>query len=89
MNEINPKTFLKGVATRWTNLQRTIPNTAELFKPPEAATQGKFLPFLIGREISVLEKRMLALPYRYRGLAVRNPVATADEEYEASSQITS
>ena len=86
---INPKTFLKGVASRWTNLQRNIPNTVSLFKPLEAAIQGKFLPFLIGREISVLEGRMLALPYKYSGLAVRNPVATADEEYEASSQITS
>ena len=81
--------FSKGIASRWTYLQRTIPNTAELFKPLEAAIKDKFLPSLIGREISILERRMLALPYRYGGLAVRNPVATADEEYEASSQITS
>ena len=31
---------------------------------------------------------MFALPYRFGGLAIRNPIITAEEEYVASKTIT-
>ena len=31
---------------------------------------------------------MFALPYRYGGLAIRNPISTAEEEFQASTLIT-
>ena len=42
-----------------------------------------------GQRISDTERRLFALPYRYGGLAIRNPVIAADEEYQASTAITS
>ena len=44
---------------------------------------------MVGREVSDTERRIFGLPYRFGGLAIRNPVLTADEEYQASSSITS
>jgi hypothetical protein len=45
-------------------------------------------PPITGRDISDLERRMFALPYRFGGLAIRNPIITAEEEYAASKIIT-
>ena len=80
--------FVKGISCRWRYLQRTVPNIAEFFRPLEEAIRYKLIPSLLGREISDTERRILTLPYRYGGLAIRNPVTTADEEFKASSQIT-
>ena len=80
--------FTKGISCRWIYLQRTIPNTADYFRPLEHAIRHKLIPSLLGREISDTERRMFALPHRYGGLAIRAPVTTAEEEFQASSLIT-
>ena len=80
--------FAKGVSCRWRYLQRTVPNIAEYFRPLEDAIRHKLIPSMLGREISDTERRIFALPYRYGGLAIRNPITTADEEFQASSMIT-
>ena len=69
-------------------VRRTVPNIGEQFRPLEDTIRHRFIPSLLGREISDTERRVLALPYRYGGLALRNPVTTADEEFQASSMIT-
>ena len=43
---------------------------------------------MVGREISDLEREVLALPIRYGGLGIQNPVKTSDREYHASDCIT-
>ena len=80
--------YSKGVSCRWQYLQRTVPNISELFRPLESAIRNKLIPALIGRQISDTERRIFALPYRYGGLAIRNPVIMSEEEYGASKTIT-
>ena len=48
----------------------------------------KFIPAIIGQEVSNLQRDMLALPVRYGGLGIANPVKTADREYETSRKVT-
>ena len=80
--------YSKGVSCRWQYLQRTVPDISEMFRPLEAVIRNKFIPALTGREISDIERRIFALPYRYGGLAIRNPVITSEEEFLASNAIT-
>ena len=46
------------------------------------------LPAIVGRTISDSERNMLALPMRYGGLGIQNPVEIADREYFTSKKIT-
>ena len=59
-----------------------------MFQPLEDVIRNSLIPSLCGRQVSDIERRMLALPYRYGGLGIRNPVAVCDGEYAASRQIT-
>ena len=74
--------------TRWTYVQRTIPNIGDLFEPLEKCIREKFIPALIGRHISDTERKILALPVRLGGIGIPNPVMTADHEFSASVDIT-
>ena len=67
---------------------RTIPNISQLFGPLEEAIRENFIPALIGRKISDLERRFLALPVRLGGIGIPNPIITADTEYGISASIT-
>ena len=44
---------------------------------------------ILGREISVSDREMFALPLRAGGLGIENPVLTEDSEYNASTAISS
>ena len=79
---------MKGISSRWSFFQRTIPNIAHLFLPLESVIRQKLIPALLGREISDIERRLLSLPVRYGGLALPNPVLTAEREYMHSTRIT-
>ena len=79
--------FTKAISHRWTYVQRTIPNVSELFGPLEEAIRENFIPALIGRKISDLERRILALPVRLGGIGIPNPTITADTEYNISASI--
>jgi hypothetical protein len=59
-----------------------------LFEPLETAIRAKLLKELVGREVSDVERRLLALPVRLGGLGVRNSIQTSQSEYTASVQIT-
>ena len=60
----------------------------DLFTPLEEAIRVLLIPALIGREVSEVERRMLALLYRYGGFGIRNPVLSADTEYRTSVRLT-
>ena len=77
-----------GMSKRWSFIQRTINGISHLFEPLEDAIKNNLIPSLIGREVSIIERRMLALPYRYGGLGIEIPTETADREYNASKEIT-
>ena len=67
---------------------RTIEGIAHLFKPLEDAIAGNFLPAVIGRPISEIERKIFSLPVKYGGLGVRDPTKVADVEYYRSCKIT-
>ena len=76
--------YTKGLCHRWTYIQRTINDISHLFEPLETAIRAKLLKELVGREVSDVERRLLALPVRLGGLGVRNPIQTSQNEYIAS-----
>lgn len=73
---------------RWCFLQRTISNTGEKFQPLENVIREKLIPAIVGRKVSDVERRMLALPIRHGGLGIQNPTKTAQIEYETSTHVT-
>ena len=79
--------FTKAISHRWTYVQRTIPNISHLFMPLEDAIRNQLIPSLVGRKISQIEPRILALPVRLGGMGIRNPTMSS-EEFDASSSIT-
>ena len=80
--------FNVGMSQRWTFVQRTDQGISALFQPLEDAIRDQLIPTLCGKHVSDIERRMLTLPYRYGGLGIRNPVGTADAEYEASVKVS-
>ena len=80
--------YTKAISHRWTYIQRTIPNISNLFAPLEACIREKLIPALIGRNVSDLERNILALPVRMGGIGITNPIQTADHEFSASVEIT-
>ena len=69
-----------AIQHRWKFIQRTVPEISEYFDELEYEIHNTLLPAIIGREISDLEREIIALPVRLGGLGIY--------EYEASRQIT-
>ena len=80
--------FNIALSRRWSFIQRTISGISELFQPLEDVIREKFIPAIVGKHISDIERRMIALPYRHGGLGIQNPVSTADKEYATSIEVT-
>ena len=80
--------YTKAMCMRWSFLQRTIPNIKEYFEPLEDIMREKFIPAVIGRPVNDVERRLLALPVRFGGLGIQNPVSSADIEFHNSVTIT-
>ena len=80
--------FTKGICHRWTFLQRTVDGISSLFVPLEKCLREEFIPAVIGRKVSDLERKVLSLPVRFGGLGIANPVTTCEREYNASKLIT-
>ena len=80
--------FTKAISHRWTYAQRTIPDIRNLFQPLENVIREKFIPSLVGRRVSDVERRIMALPVRLGGMGITNPVSSSDDEFLASSEIT-
>ena len=80
--------YTKGICHRWAFIQRTTPDIGDLFQPLEDVIHETFLPAVIGRKISDQERKILALPVRFGGLGVANPVECADREYNSSVLVT-
>ena len=73
---------------RWCFIQRTISDIGPKFQPLEDTIREKLIPAIVGRTVSNIERRILALPIRMGGLGIQNPVQTAKYEFETSKQIT-
>ena len=81
--------FTKALCMRWCFVQRTISNVSHLFQPLEEAICEKLIPSIVGRKVSDVERKILALPVRFGGIGILNPVETADREYATSVEVTS
>lgn len=77
-----------AIQHRWKFIQRTVPEISEYFKELEYEIHNTLLPAIIGREISELEREIIALPVRLGGLGIPMPDKESKHEYEASRQIT-
>ncbi|KAL5262366.1 hypothetical protein ACHWQZ_G007921 [Mnemiopsis leidyi] len=77
-----------AIQHRWKFIQRTVPEISEYFKELEYEIHNTLLPAIIGREISELEREIIALPVRLGGLGIPMPDKESKHEYEASRLIT-
>ena len=80
--------FVKAMAHRWTYVMRTVPGISGMLQPLEDCIARVFIPALLNREVSDVERKLIQLPVRYGGLGIVNPVEAADREYDASRMIT-
>ena len=80
--------FVKGLCPRYNYVMRTIPNIEVDLQPLEVAIESKFIPALLGRHLSPLERDIVALPLRHGGLGIVKPSEIATDEYERSQKIT-
>ena len=82
--------FIHGVRSKWYFSQRTMKQAANLMKPLENIIRTKFIPSLLGDDtpISETERNMYALPARYSGLGIVNPVRDSPLLYQDSLRIT-
>ena len=80
--------YTKCICHRWTFIQRTLPDIKHLFIPLEECIRNSFIPALVGRQVSDVERNILSLPVRFGGLGIANPSETADREYDASKRAT-
>ena len=82
--------LVKSLQSEWQYLQRVSPGVALSFAPVEAAITSIFLPALLDEDAGGIAKlrAQLALPVRLSGIGLPNPVATADQCYQASKECT-
>ena len=80
--------YTKALCMRWSFVQRTISGVKDHFQPLEDAIREKLIPAIVGRKVSDIERRILALPVRYGGIGLQNPTETSELEYETSVATT-
>ena len=80
--------YVHGLANKWTYFLRTIPNISDLLQPLKDAIFHHFIPALVGKPVTDLERALFALPVRLGGLGICNPQALADSEFAASVKVT-
>jgi hypothetical protein len=76
--------FTHCLQGRWTFLARTMPDLSLLLQPLEDAIRLLFLPSLLRREVSDLERDLLSLPARYGGLGIFNPTVDCSGSFKDS-----
>ena len=80
--------FTKCICHRWSFIQRTIPGIQHLFAPLEECIRNSFIPALIGKPVSDIERQYLSLPVKLGGMGIADPAEASDCEYNASKTIT-
>ena len=64
------------------------PDCQSLFTDLETAIWEKFLPTVMGSDVSCAERVLLSLPARWGGLGIFNPTETADMSFKMSMHAT-
>ena len=59
---------------------------------PQAALEevigNSFIPVIYGKAVLDVDRKIIALPYRYGGPVIRNPVKTCKDQYDQSGECT-
>ena len=86
--QVGLSAFTKALCMRWCFVQRTIADIGHLFQPLEDVIRETLIPAIVGRKVSDVERRLLALPVRFGGIGILNPVETSKWEFNTSLKIT-
>ena len=80
--------ILPLLISKWLFIARTIPDVSSYYEPLEVCV-CIFIPAVTGRSPpGDLERNLLALPARFGGLGIINPVQLSSIEYNASTRVT-
>ena len=79
--------YVHGEQHRYTYFMRTINGISENLKPLDDIIENEFLPALFGRDISMQEREVLALPVKEGGLGIRRIHENASKSYQTSRKI--
>ena len=80
--------FIFSTKMRWNYVMRTIPNISQYLQPLEKSIRQDFIPSLLKCNVKQAIRDLIALPARFGGMGIINPVKTADEEYKNSTKLT-
>ena len=78
----------RSLTSEWTYVQRVVNGCDDEFADLRDTLQQHFTPALLGREILDREHPLLALPAKYGGLAIPDPVSTASSAFSVSVDAT-
>ena len=81
--------YTVGISKRWSYLLRTTPDIADLLEPIKETITRDLLPAITGQAVINEKLRSLfALPARFGGLGIQNPIDVSDHEYTFSKLLT-
>ena len=81
--------YTQSLSRKWSFLARTIKGIGPLLQPLELTLRSKLIPALTGQQpVSDEIRNLLGLPCKLGGIALPNPVTTAEVEFNASLKIT-
>jgi hypothetical protein len=80
----------KCLQNEWQFLHRVIPGIGDLFVPIEEALKKHFFPELAGKvDISEVSRELFASPVKFAGMAIPNPITSAEINYGDSTLVCS
>ena len=80
--------FIQRLQSRWVFVVRTVPSLANAMQPLEDVIRQKFLPALLGRQVSDIERELFSLPARFAGLGIANPCTQCEKQFKGSEELT-
>ena len=74
----------------WSYCQSTMKKVKDLMRPLEAVIREKFIPNLLDEKTPISDemRKLYALPGRFNGLGLDNPIEDATPKYDESVQLT-
>ena len=80
--------FIYSVRQSWNFAMRTMEGLENYLTPLEEAISKKFLPTLLGCQVSPIYRKLMALPPKLGGMGIINPTKAAPEEFKNSVKMT-
>ena len=81
--------LMHGLLSKWSYLSRTTPDINHMLVPIEVSIRTSLLPKLTGHDApNDVERHLFSLPTRLGGLNITDPSSFANEQFNASQQVT-